>query len=39
MARFAGEVVRESYPDLAARMTVRQTVLNWHSRAVEALDR
>ena len=39
MARFAADVVRESHPDLAARMTVRQTVLNWHSRAVEALDR
>ena len=39
MARFAAAVLRESHPDLAARMTVRQTVLNWHSRAVEALDR
>jgi hypothetical protein len=39
MARFAGDVVRGSRPDLAARTTVRQTVLNWHSRAVEALDR
>lgn len=39
MARFAAAVLRESHPDLVARMTVRQTVLNWHSRAVEALDR
>jgi hypothetical protein len=39
MARFAAGVVRESHPDLASRMTVRQTVLNGHSRAVEALDR
>ena len=35
MARFAVKVVRESLPDLVAQMTV----LNWHSRAVEALDR
>ena len=39
MARFATDVVRESYPELASRMTVRETVLNWHSRSVEALDR
>jgi hypothetical protein len=39
MVRFAAGVVRESHPDLASRMTVRQTVLNGHSRAVEALDR
>jgi len=39
MARFAADVVRESHPDLASRMTVRQTVLNGHSRTVEALDR
>lgn len=39
LARFAADVVRGSHPDLAACMTVRQTVLNWHSRAVEALDR
>ena len=39
MARFAADVVRESHPDLAARMTVRKTVLNGHSRTVEALDR
>ena len=39
MARFAADVVRETYPELAQRMAVRQTVLNWHSRAVEQLDR
>ncbi|MDO9031702.1 MULTISPECIES: hypothetical protein [Hydrogenophaga] len=39
MARFAADVVRESHPDLASRMTMHQTVLNRHSRAVETLDR
>lgn len=39
MAQFATDVVRETYPELASRMTVRETVLNWHSRSVEALDR
>lgn len=39
LARFASDVVRQSHPDLATRMTVRQTVLNWHSRTVEPLDR
>jgi len=39
MARFAADVVRESHPGLASRITVRQTVLNGHSRALEALDR
>lgn len=39
LARFATDVVRQSHPDLAARMKVRQTVLHWHSRSVEDLDR
>lgn len=37
MARFAADVVQRDFPDLAARMTVRESVLNWHSRAVEPL--
>lgn len=37
MANFAADVVRRDFPDLAPRMTVRKTLLNWHSRAVEPL--
>lgn len=37
MARFAADVVRHDFPDLAPRMAVRETVLNWHSRTVEPL--
>ncbi|MBS3996432.1 MAG: hypothetical protein KGZ67_03720 [Hydrogenophaga sp.] len=39
MARFAGDVIRREFPDLASGMVVRQTVLNWNSRSVEPLDR
>jgi len=37
MADFTANVVRQEFPDLAPLMTVRKTVLNWHSRAVEPL--
>lgn len=37
MARFAADVIRREFPDLAPGMVERQTVLNWHSRSVEAL--
>ncbi|WP_439113867.1 hypothetical protein [Hydrogenophaga sp.] len=37
MADFAADVVRKEFADLAPLMTVRKTLLNWHSRAVEAL--
>ena len=37
MADFAADVVQREFPDLAPRMTVHKTVLNWHSRAVEPL--
>jgi hypothetical protein len=38
MADFAADVVRKEFEDLAPLMTVRKTVLNWNSRAVEPLD-
>jgi hypothetical protein len=37
MADFAADVVRHEFSDLAPLMTVRKTLLNWHSRAVEPL--
>lgn len=37
LARFAADVVRQEFPDLASGMRVRETVLNWDSRAVEGL--
>jgi hypothetical protein len=37
MANFAADVVRKEFADLAPLMTVRKTLLNWHSRAVETL--
>jgi len=37
MADFAADVVRKEFEDLAPLMTVRKTVLNWNSRAVEPL--
>jgi len=37
MADFTANVVRQDYPELAPLMTVRKTVLNWHSRSVEPL--
>jgi hypothetical protein len=37
MARFASDVLRQEFPDLAPGMAVRQTVLNWNSRTVETL--
>lgn len=38
MADFAVETIRKDFPDLAPLMTVRKTVLNWHSRQVEMLS-
>ena len=38
MADFAAETIRKDFPDLAPLMTVRKTVLNWHSRQVEMLS-
>lgn len=37
MANFAADVIRQEFADLAPRMSVRKTLLNWHSRAVETL--
>lgn len=37
-ADFAAETIRKDFPDLAPLMTVRKTVLNWHSRQVEMLS-
>ena len=38
MADFAAETIRKDFPDLAPLMTVRKTVLSWHSRQVEMLS-
>lgn len=37
LARFAADVIRRELPDLAPRMTVRTGVLNWATRALEAV--
>ena len=37
LARFAADVIRRELPDLAGRMTVRTGVLNWATRALEAV--
>lgn len=38
LARFAADAIRRADPDLARRMTVRQSVLGWETRAMEPLD-
>ena len=38
LARFAADVIRREFADLAPRMSVRESVLNWHQRALELLD-
>lgn len=35
LARFAADVIRREFADLAPKMTVRESVLNWHQRALE----
>ena len=37
LARFAADAIRRHDPALAARMTLRRSVLNWETRALEAL--
>jgi hypothetical protein len=37
LARFAADVIRQEFADLAHGMRVRETVLNWESRSVEPL--
>jgi hypothetical protein len=37
LARFAADVIRQEFADLAPGMRVRETVLNWESRSVEPL--
>lgn len=37
LARFAAEVLRAEYPELADKMFVRTAVLDWHSRTLEAI--
>jgi hypothetical protein len=37
LARFAADVIRRAYGDLAPRMHLRESVLNWHQRAIELL--
>jgi hypothetical protein len=38
LARFAADVIRQEFADLAPGMRVRETVLNWDSRSVEPLN-
>ena len=38
MARFAADVIRTEFPELAGRMHVRTAVLDWRSRALETFD-
>lgn len=37
LARFAADVIRREFADLAPKMSVRESVLNWHQRALELL--
>lgn len=37
LARFAADVIRREFVDLAPNMSVRESVLNWHQRALELL--
>ena len=37
LSRFAANVIAEDFPELAARMTQRTTVLDWHARQMELL--
>ena len=37
MCRFASDVIREEFPELAERMHVRAAVLDWRSRALEPI--
>jgi hypothetical protein len=39
LSRFAGEVIRNGYPELAGRMAMRTAVLDWRSRQLETLDK
>jgi hypothetical protein len=38
LSRFAGEVIRAEFPDLASKMTMRTAVLDWRSRNLETID-
>ena len=37
LSRFAADVIAEDFPELAARMTQRTAVLDWHARQMELL--
>lgn len=37
LSQFAAEVIRADYPDLASKMHMHTAVLNWRSRALEAI--
>ncbi len=37
LARFAADVIRRDFADLGPKMSVRESVLNWHQRALETL--
>jgi hypothetical protein len=37
LARFAADVIRRDFAELAPKMTVHSSVLNWHQRALESL--
>ena len=37
LSRFAANVIAEDFPELAARMTQRTAVLDWHARQMELL--
>lgn len=37
LARFAADVIRREFADLGPKMSVRESVLNWHQRALELL--
>lgn len=38
LSGFAANVVTQEFPELAARMTTRTAVLDWHSRNLELID-
>ncbi|NWG31602.1 MAG: hypothetical protein HXY29_08920 [Rhodocyclaceae bacterium] len=39
LTRFASEVIRQEFPALAEKMTIRTAVLDWHSRRLELITR
>jgi hypothetical protein len=37
LARFAADIIRREFADLGPKMSLRESVLNWHQRALELL--